>query len=173
MRARSNSLSRLWKRSMMSGMFVFLHRVALVVKAETVGFHIVEPHVVRAAVVGARENEDSRGHACIRLEHARGMEITACKRLPFDNFLADGLVRLLRSEQYAVRYDGSAASSNFQAFQEQRQEQQLGFLGLTHLQQVGGHDVRVQTPLEGGLAKMRVYFSRSMFWSLRLSRYSM
>ena len=28
-------------------------------------------------------------------------------------------------------------------------------------------------PLKGGLARIRLYFSRSVFWSLRLSRYSM
>ena len=28
-------------------------------------------------------------------------------------------------------------------------------------------------PLKGGLARIRVYLSRSGFWSLRLSRYSM
>jgi len=102
------------------GDIVFLYGITLVVEAKAVCFHVVEPYVVRATVVGACENEDSRGHACVRLEYARGHGDNCLQTIAFDNFLADGLVRFLRSEQHAVRHNGSAASSDLQALQEQR-----------------------------------------------------
>ena len=57
------------------------------------------------------------------------------------------------AEQHPVGHDDRAPPAHFEHPKKEGQEQQLGFLGLTHLQQVGGHDVRVQTPLEGGISQ--------------------
>ena len=78
-----------------------------------------------------------------------------------------------RAEQNAIRDDAGAASADFQHPQEQGEEQQLSLFGLAELEQVGGNNVVVQTALNGGFARIRLYLSLSGFWSLRLSRYSM
>ena len=57
-------------------------------------------------------------------------------------------MRLGRAEQHAVRDYDRGAPADFQHTDEQRQEQQLGFLCLAELQQVGRHDVGVKAALE-------------------------
>ena len=56
-------------------------------------------------------------------------------------------------EQDTVRDDTGAPAAHPEHLQEQGQKQQLGLLGLAQLQQVGGHDIRVQAALEGGIGQ--------------------
>jgi len=46
-----------------------VHFVTLVVKAQTVGLHVVEPHLIGG--VALREEQNSCRHTCIGLEHTR------------------------------------------------------------------------------------------------------
>ena len=50
------------------GNVVLLDRLRLLVKRIADGLHVVEPHVVRAAVVRLREDEDRRRHARVGME---------------------------------------------------------------------------------------------------------
>ena len=63
----------------------------------------------------------------------------------------------------------------FEHLEKQRQKQQLGLFFSSCRSSAGRWTTMSASrlPLKGGFASMRLYLSRSGFWSLRLSRYSM
>ena len=126
---------------------------ALVVQGEAVGLHVIEPDLVRAAVAGLGEDEDGGGHAGVGLEHAGGHGNHGLQAVVFDELPADGFVGRGGAEEDAVGHDAGAAAANPEHPQKQGQEQELRLLGLADLEEVGGDDVRVQTPLEGGIGQ--------------------
>ena len=141
-------------------------RRALVVERQAVGVHVVEPDVVRAAGVGLGEEQDGGGDAGVGLEHAAGQRDHGVELLVLDQHLAQLLVRVARAEEHAVGHDDRGASAGLEQPQEQRQEEQLGLLGLDDLLQVLGACSRSRAmPANGGLARTSVYFSSSPAWS--------
>lgn len=62
------------------------------------------------------------------------------------------------AEQYPVGDDDRPPAAHLQHPQKEGQEQQFCFLGLAQLQQVGGHDVRVQASLEGRIGQNQGVF---------------
>jgi hypothetical protein len=106
--------------------------------------HVVEPHVVGAAGVGLGEEQDGGGHARIGLEHARGQRHHGVELVVLHDQAAQFLVRLAAAEQHAVGHDDRGPAAGLQQAQEQRQEQQLGLLGLDDGQQVLGGVLVVQ-----------------------------
>ena len=135
------------------GDVVLLHRGALVVQGEAIGPHVVEPDLVRAAVTGLGEDKDRGGHAGIGLEHAGGHGDHGLQPVVFDELLADGHVGLGGAEEDPVRHDAGAAAAGAEHAEKQGQEEELRLLGPADLEQVGGDDVRVQAPLEGGIGQ--------------------
>lgn len=131
------------------GDVVISHGASLVVQGEAVGLHVVEPHLVRAAVAGFGEDQDGGGDPGIGLEHAAGHGDDGLQPVAVHKLPADGPVGRGGAKQHAVGDDAGAAAAHLQHPKEQRQEQQLGFLGFADLQQVGGHNIIVQRPLEG------------------------
>ena len=148
MRSRSASLSRFLNRSMISGMSFSAIGVRLSSSDQTVRLHIVEPYLVRAAVSGLGEDQDSRADARVGLEHARGHGDHRLEPVVLDQRFADRLMRLGRAEEYAVGYDAGAASAHAQHPEKQRDEEQLGLLRLADLQEISRYRVIVQTALE-------------------------
>ena len=128
-------------------------RGALVVQAEPVGVHIVKPHLVRAAVAGLGKDQHPGGHPRVRLEHPGGHGDHRLQPVVVHQLPPDVPVGLGRAEQHPVRHDDSAAPAHLEHPQEQRQEQKLRLFRFAQLQQVGGHDVRVQTALEGRIGQ--------------------
>ena len=51
------------------GNIVLLDLGALIIKAEAVGLHIVEPNLIGASVSGLGEYQNSGGNTCVGLEH--------------------------------------------------------------------------------------------------------
>ena len=138
---------------------VLFDRAALVVQAETVGAHVVEPDFVRAAVSGFGEDQNGGGYACIGFEYAGGHGNYGLQAVVFNQFLADGLVRVGGAKEHAVRHDAGAAPAYFEHPQKQREKQKLGLFRFADFEQVGGDDVVVQTALERGVGKnQRVFF---------------
>ncbi len=131
------------------GDVVLRNLAALVIQRKTIGLHIVKPDVFGAARAGLCEHQHRRGYARIGLEHAGGHGNHRPQLMVFHQLLADGLVRLGRAEQNAVRHDAGAAPALFQHPQKQRQEQQLGLFGVGHGLQVIVDALRVHSPLEG------------------------
>ena len=126
---------------------------ALVVQGEAVSLHIIEPDLVRAAVAGLGEDEDGGGHAGVGLEHAGGHGDHGLQAVVFDELPADGFVGRGGAEEDAVGHDAGAAAAHPEHPQKQGQEQEFRLLGLADLEEIGGDDVRVQTPLEGGVGQ--------------------
>ena len=135
------------------GDVAFLDLHTLVVQGEAIGLHVVKPHLIRAAVACLGEHQHRRGHPGVGLEHPRGHRDHRLQPVALHDLLADVLMSLGGTEQHPVGYDDGAPPAYLQHPQEEGQEQQLGLLGLANLQQVGGHDVRVQAPLEGGIGQ--------------------
>ena len=132
---------------------IFFGFTALVVERETVGLHVIKPDPVCTAVAGLGENQDSGGHAGVGLEHAGGHGDHGLEAVVFDELAPDVLMRLGRAEEHAVRHDAGAAAADAEHAQKEREEQKLRLLGLADLEEVGGDDVRVQAPLEGGIGQ--------------------
>ena len=66
------------------------------------------------------------------------------------------------AEQHAIGHDDGGAAAGLEQAQEEREEEQLGLLGLDDLLQVlGGSSRSRATPAKGGLARTSVYFSSS------------
>ena len=100
-------------------------------------------------MAGLGEDQHRGRHPCIGLEYAgrhgdHGLQPVAVHKLLTDGFVCGG-----GAEQHAVRDNAGAASADAQHPQEQRQKQQLGFLGLADLEKIRRHGVCVQTALEG------------------------
>ena len=107
---------------------VLADRAALVIQGEAVGFHIIEPDLVSAAVIGFGEDQNGSADAGIGLKHTGGHGDNGFQPVPFDDFLADGLVRGGGTEENTVRDDAGTAPADFQHLQEQGQEEKLRFL---------------------------------------------
>ena len=125
------------------------HLGALVVQAEAVGLHIVEPHVFRAARAGLGEYQHRRGYPRVGLEHAGGHGNHRPQLVALHQFPADSLVGLGGAEQHAVGDDACALSALFQHAQKQRQEQQLSLFGVGDGFQVVADALGVHGALEG------------------------
>lgn len=135
------------------GDVVFRHGGPLIIQGEAVRPHIVEPHLVRSAVAGFGEDEYPGGHPGVGLEHPRGHGDNRLQTVVVHQLPADIPVGLGGPEQHAVRNDTGAPPAHLEHFQKQGQKQQFSLLGFAQLQQVGGHDIRVQAALEGGIGQ--------------------
>ena len=67
---------------------------AFVVERHAVGIHVVEPHVVRAAGVGLREQENRGGDARVGLTHSAGQRDDGVELLLLNEYFAQRLVRV-------------------------------------------------------------------------------
>ncbi len=123
-------------------------RIAFVVQPKTVGGHVAEPDVIRAAGVRLREQQDRRRDSGIRLEHARRHRDHAVQLVTIHQRLPNLLMCGRRAEQDSVRHDARTPPARLELRQEQREEQQLGLLGLCHLQQVFGDRRVIQRAFE-------------------------
>ena len=74
------------------GDIVLRHRGALIVQRETVGGHIIEPHLISADVSSLGEHQNTGGHACVGFEHAGGHGDDRLQTVAVHQFLANGLV---------------------------------------------------------------------------------
>ena len=136
-------------------------RGALVVEAATVGPEVVEPDVVGAAGVRLGEQQDGGRHAGVRLEHAARQRDDAVELLVLDEDAAQLLVGLGGPEQHAVGHDHRRPAAGLEQPQEQRQEEQLGLLGLDDLQEVLGGVLVVERAGEGRVGEdQRVRLAR-------------
>ena len=134
-------------------------RGAFVVERHAVGVYVVEPNVVRAAGVGLGEEEDGGGDAGVGLEHAAGQRDDGVEFLLLDEELAQGLVRIRRAEEHAIRHDDGGASAGLEQAQEEGEEEQLGLLRLHDLLEVLGAVLVVERPGEGRVGEdERVFF---------------
>ena len=138
------------------GDIVILDLRALIVQGESVGGHIVEPDLVRAAVARLGENQNAGGHARIGLEHTAGHGDHGLQPVALHQLLPDGLVGSGRTEEDTIGNDAGATAAGFQHPQEQRQKQQFRFFRLADFQQVSGHGIRIQATLEGGVGKNQI-----------------
>lgn len=119
------------------GEVVLIYGAALVVEAKPVRLHVVEPDILRAALPRLREDEDGRRDAGIGLEDAGRHRDDRLEPILLHEGLADGLVRLRRAEQHAIRDDAGTAAAHAQHPQEEREKEQLRLFRLADLQQVG------------------------------------
>lgn len=71
------------------GDVVGFYGLAFVVRAESVGLHVVKPHLVGAAAVGAGEEQYGGAHPGVGFEHAAGHGNDGLEFLAFDEFAAD------------------------------------------------------------------------------------
>ena len=62
-------------------------------------------------------------------------------------------MRFARPEQHAVRHDDGGASAGLEQTQEQREEEQLGLLGLDDLLEVLGSGLVVEAAGEGRIGE--------------------
>ena len=129
------------------------HLGALVVQAEAVGLHVVEPHVFRAARAGLGEHQHRRGHPGVGLEHAGGHGDDRPELMVLHQLLPNGLVGLGGAEQHPVRHDAGALSALFQHPQEQGQKQQLGLFGIGDGFQIVADALGVHRTFEGGIGQ--------------------
>ena len=67
--------------------------------------------------------------------------------------VAQGLVRLARPEEHAVGHDDGGAAAGLEQAQEEREEEQLGLLGLDDLLQVLGGGLVVEAAGEGRIGE--------------------
>jgi hypothetical protein len=67
-------------------------------------------------------------------------------------------VRLARAEQHAVGHDDRRAAAGLEQAQEEREEEQLGLLGLDDLQQVLGRVLVVEAAGEGRIGEHQGVF---------------
>ena len=108
------------------GNIVICDGASLIVKAKAISFHIVEPHLVGAAVARFCKYHDCRGNTCIRLEYAGRHRDYSLEAVELYDLLTDRLVCLGRAEQNAVGNDGRATTADLERFEEERHKEQLG-----------------------------------------------
>ena len=131
------------------------YRGAFVVQREAIGFHVVEPHLVRATRIGFCENQDGSGDTCIRLEHTRRHRNHSLQALFVNQFLADGLVACAVAEQHAIRNDTGTTATDLQHPHKQSQKQQFRLFRLGDGQQVLAHGLAVEAAGERRIGKAK------------------
>ena len=92
--------------------------------------------MVGAADVGLREEQDGGRDTGVRAEDAGRQLDDGVELLVLDEHPAQLLMRLGRAEQHAVGHDDRGAAAELEQAEEQREEEQLGLLGLDDLLQV-------------------------------------
>ena len=128
-------------------------RLALVVERPAIGLHVVEPDVVGAAGVGLGEEQDGGGDTGVGPEGAAGQRDNGVQLLLFDEHAAQLLVRLAGAEEHAVRHDDRRAAARLEQTQEERQEEQLGLLGLDHSLEILGDVLVVERSGKGRIGQ--------------------
>ena len=108
------------------GNIVICDGASLIVKAKAISFHIVEPHLVGAAVARFCKDHDGGRNTRIGLEHARGHGYNSLEAVELYDLLTDRLVCLGRAKQNAIGNDGRATTANLEGFEEERHKEQLG-----------------------------------------------
>lgn len=135
-------------------------RGALVVEREAVLFHVVEPDLVGAAGVGLGEEEDGGGDPGVGLEDAGGHGDDGIEFLILDEELADLLVGIGRAKEHAVRHDDGGAATGLENAQEERHEEEFGFLGLDDALEVLGGGFVIETARERRIGEDEGVFFR-------------
>ena len=104
--------------------------------------------MVRTTGVGLREEKDGGGDPGVGFEHARGHRDDGVELLLLDQDRAHGSMRLGRSEENAVGHDDGGPTAGLEQAEEEREEQQLGLLGLDDLLKVLGGGLVVEASRE-------------------------
>src|SRR5204863_7626378 len=95
------------------------------------------------------EQQNRGRNSRIGLEHAAGQRDHSIELLVLDQNAPQRFVRVARSEENSVRHDDGGASARLEQTQKQRQEEQLGLLGLDYLLQVLGAALIVERSGKG------------------------
>ena len=135
------------------GDVVLSDRSSLVIQGETIGLHVIEPDLVRAASTGLGEHEDSGGNSGVGLEDSGRHGNDCLEPVLVDEFLPDGLVTGAVSEKNAVRNDGSATAAGLEHPHKEGQEKEFRLLGLGDGKEGLAHSLVVQAPREGRIGK--------------------
>ena len=116
--------------------------------------------MVGAAGVGLGEEEDGGGDPGIGLEDAGGHGDDGIELLILDEELADLLVGIGRAEEHAIRHDNGGAATGLEHAQEERHEEQFGFLGLDDALEILGGGFVIEAAGEGRIGEDEGVFFR-------------
>ena len=117
------------------------HGFPLVVEREAIGLDVIEEDVVCPSALG--EDQDPGGHARVGPEHSAGQRDHGFQLVLVHQELAQLTVRTGRAEQHAIGHDGRRPAAGVQHAQDQREEEQLGFLGLDLAQEARVHVLEI------------------------------
>lgn len=103
---------------------------ALIIKAEPIGLHVIEPDLVRSACTGLCKNEHSGGNTGIRLKYTGRHGNHSTELMVFHELFPNRLVCCGGAEQHPVRNNAGTLTALFQHTQEQRKKQKLRLFGV-------------------------------------------
>ena len=126
---------------------------ALIVEAPAIGFHVVEPDLIRPAGVGFGEQQDGRRHTRIRLERAAGQRDDGIELLILHQHLPQRPVGIGGAEENPIRHDDRRTTARLEQAEKQGQEEQFGLLGLDDRQQILGGVFVIERTGEGRIGQ--------------------